>query len=70
MKSILSLEKQAGRYEEKNNNGWLVGYVETETRNYYYATNISPKENFKMENFARIRYKLTIEAFQKLNLIN
>ena len=54
----------------ENNNGWLVGFVETDTSIYYYATNLSPKENFAMERFAGIRYKLTIEAFQKLNLIN
>lgn len=49
--------------------GWFVGYVETEGKIFYFATNIESKEGFNMDNFAKIRPQITLEAFQKLGII-
>lgn len=52
-----------------NNNGWFVGYIEIESKIYFFATNLSPKESFNMEMFSMIRKEITLKAFKKLNII-
>lgn len=51
------------------NNGWFVGYIETGGNIYFFATNISPKENFDMNLFSVIRKDITIKAFNSMNII-
>lgn len=51
------------------NNGWFVGYAETGGKVFYFAANVEPKENFNMDNFARIRKQVTLEALRKLDMI-
>lgn len=46
------------------NIGWFVGYATTENDAYYFATNVRPGLGFNMDNFGRIRAKVTIEALQ------
>ncbi len=51
-----------------NNNGWFVGYLETNGKVYFFATNISPREEFNMKLFGKIRKDITMEAFKKLEI--
>jgi beta-lactamase class D len=50
------------------NNGWLVGYLETNNSVYFFATNVE-KEETNMDEFPAIRLNSTKEAFRKLKLI-
>jgi beta-lactamase class D len=50
------------------NNGWLVGYLETNNSVYFFATNVE-KEETNMDEFPIIRLNSTKEAFRKLKLI-
>jgi beta-lactamase class D len=52
-----------------NNNGWFVGYIETESNLYFFATNIAPKEQFNMQMFPMIRKEITLKALKQLNII-
>jgi beta-lactamase class D len=49
-------------------NGWLVGYLETNNSVYFFATNVEMK-NATIEVFPTIRLHATKEAFRKLKLI-
>jgi beta-lactamase class D len=49
-------------------NGWLVGYLETNNSVYFFATNVEMK-NATMEKFPEIRLNSTKEAFRKLKLM-
>lgn len=77
MKDIMQIEKTEsyvlsgktgwGMHNEMNN-GWLVGYLETNNAVYFFATNIG-KEETNMDEFPIIRMQSTKEAFKKLKLI-
>lgn len=51
---------------EGNNIGWFIGFIETADNIFYIATNVTPKNDVGLENFARIRLKVTLEAFEKM----
>lgn len=51
-------------------NGWFVGFIEKKDKVYYFATNVEPQASFDMKNFPSIRTKLTLEALNKLGVIN
>ena len=51
------------------NNGWFVGYLETKDKVFFFATNIEPKEGFNMDQFPRIRKRVSYQAFKQLGLI-
>lgn len=53
-----------------NNNGWFVGYIEKGADTYFFATNVSPQEQFNMELFPKIRSLITKEGFRKLGIID
>jgi beta-lactamase class D len=77
MKDIMQIEKNEsyvlsgksgwGMRNEKNN-GWLVGYLETNNSVYFFATNIE-KEETNMDEFPAIRMNATKEAFKQLKII-
>lgn len=50
------------------NNGWLVGYLETNNSVYFFATNVE-KEETNMDEFPAIRLNATKEVFKKLKLM-
>ena len=52
-----------------NNNGWFVGYIETNNKTYFFATNIEPKQQFDMDLFPMIRMELTFKALKHLKII-
>jgi len=78
VKKILLLEekesyKMSGKtgwaIQDEADNGWFVGYLETGENVYYFSTNVSPKEGFDMNLFAKVRKEMTVAAFQKMELI-
>ena len=52
-----------------NNNGWFVGYVETQSKIYFFATNVEPKQQFDMSMFPMIRKDVTFKAFEQMKII-
>ncbi len=77
MKDIMQIEKNEqyvlsgktgwGMHNDMNN-GWLVGYLETNNSVYFFATNVEKAET-NMDEFPVIRLSSTKEAFKKLKLI-
>ncbi|MBK8981219.1 MAG: class D beta-lactamase [Ignavibacteria bacterium] len=53
-----------------NNTGWFVGYIETGGKVFYFATNVEPKAGYKMENFAKVRSQITMDALKKPGILN
>lgn len=49
-----------------NNNGWSVGFVETEDNTYFFATNVEPNQQFNMDMFPMIRKDLTFKALKQI----
>jgi beta-lactamase class D len=49
-----------------NNNGWFVGYVESQGKTYFFATNVEPKDQFDMEIFPMIRKATSYKAFKQM----
>lgn len=73
MKRLMVIEKNDGfklsgktgwSIRNGNNNAWFVGYVETQGRVYFFATNVEPKEQFDMNMFPMIRKDVTYKAFK------
>lgn len=52
-----------------NNNGWFVGYFETQSKTYFFATNVEPKQQFDMNMFPMIRKDVTFKAFEQMKII-
>lgn len=52
------------------NNGWFVGYLETKDNVYFFATNISPIDQFDYKIFANNRKAITMESFKILGIID
>ncbi len=52
-----------------NNNGWFVGYIESQNKTYFFATNVEPKEQFEMDMFPMIRKDVTYKAFGQMEII-
>ena len=50
------------------NNGWFVGYLETQDKVYFFATNIEPSGTFDRDHFIRIRKDVTYKAFRELGI--
>jgi len=53
----------------ENNNGWFVGYVETQDKTYFFATNVEPIPGFDMKRFPAIRKEITYEVLEMLKII-
>lgn len=52
-----------------NNIGWWVGYVETQDKVYFFATNVEPKPELDMELFPELRKQLTTDGLKKLGIL-
>ncbi|TJZ60798.1 class D beta-lactamase [Sphingobacterium olei] len=61
--------KTGWSYNEKDNNGWLVGFYEKGKRVYYFALNVIPKDINHMEQFAPSRLKAIREALHQMQLL-
>lgn len=78
MKSMIKIEernqyKLSGKtglsITNKIYNGWFVGYIEVESKAYFFATNIEPKYKFDFDIFIKKRKQVTIEALKQLDII-
>lgn len=50
-------------------NGWFVGYIETQRNTYIFATNVEPKPQFQMNRFPQIRRDVTLTAFKQMSVL-
>jgi len=53
----------------EKDNGWFVGYLESNNSIYYFATNLEPNKGTERNNFIPMRKVVTFNAFQKMGLI-
>ena len=68
--SIYKLSGKTGwSIKNGNNNGWFIGYIETQNKTYFFASNIEPKKQFDMTKFSMIRKDVTLKAFKQMKLI-
>jgi len=51
-----------------HDNGWFVGYVETNDNMLFFAANVEPKSDFDMSNFPRVRKEVTLKALKELSI--
>jgi len=58
--------KTGWSYTNEIDNGWFVGYIESHKKVYFFATNISPKENSNINIFAESRINVTHRAFNEI----
>ncbi|MBE8719722.1 class D beta-lactamase [Sphingobacterium pedocola] len=61
--------KTGWSYNEKDNNGWFVGFFEKGERVYYFALNVVPKDINHMEQFAPSRVTAIREALHQMKLL-
>ena len=54
---------------EGENNGWFVGYVQSEEKVYVFATNIDPMEGFDMSKFSEVRKAVSMKALKELHIL-
>ena len=62
--------KTGWAYQDNRNIGWYVGLVEAKGSVHYFATRISPNIEAEITTFLPVRKELTVQALQKLNIIN
>ena len=62
-------EKTGWSVRNGKNNGWFVGYVESQNKVYFFATNIEPKERFNMNMLSVIRKSITYKALEEMKII-
>lgn len=55
--------------DQGKNNGWFVGFVETNGKVWYFATNVEPNASFEMELFGSIRKEVVYRALQAMKII-
>lgn len=51
-------------------NGWFVGYIETKTNTYFFATNVEPKGEYDMSAFAPTRKNVTTTALKQMSILD
>ena len=56
------------RIEEKYN-GWFVGYVETKSNVYFFATNVIPTDGLNVDDFISSRINVTKNALKQMNIM-
>lgn len=61
--------KTGWSYNETDNNGWFVGFLEKDHKKYYFALNAIPKDATKMEKFADGRKQAIYDALSVMKLI-
>ncbi|MEA5127064.1 MAG: class D beta-lactamase [Proteiniphilum sp.] len=54
---------------QKENVTWFVGFIETNSNAYFFATNVASNENTDLKSFSNIRIELTKEIFKELKII-
>lgn len=68
--NIYKLSGKTGwSYNEKDNNGWFVGFLEKDNKTYFFALNVIPKDPANMEKFADGRKQAIYDAFKLMKLL-
>lgn len=66
-----SIRAKTGWTRENNTNtGWWVGYLETKSGVYFFATRLLQDRKNNKDNFGTCRKEITRQVFRKLKLIN
>lgn len=65
---ILSGKTGLSSIEEKYN-GWFVGYVETKSNVYFFATNVIPTDGLNVDDFISSRINVTKNALKQMNIM-
>lgn len=52
-----------------NNIGWFVGFLEKDDNVYYIATNVTPLNQDKTDDFARLRLSIALKALEDLGVL-
>lgn len=50
-------------------NGWFVGYIEAQSKTYFFATNIEPEKRCDMNLFPALRKEITFSALKQLRIL-
>lgn len=53
-----------------NNNGWFVGFVETEKGTYFFTANVEPVGEFNQNSFIKARKEVVHKALEQLEIID
>ncbi|ERJ61046.1 class D beta-lactamase [Sphingobacterium paucimobilis] len=61
--------KTGWSYNEIDNNGWFVGFLEKDEKKYYFALNATPKDPKRMEKFAEGRKQAVYDALKTMKLM-
>ncbi len=56
--------------QDGENNGWFVGFLETNSKVFFFASNVEPGMGFDMKQFASVRKNLTMDIFRKMQIID
>lgn len=76
VRNIIILDEKPGQIfrgktgwnqSDKNNNGWLVGWVESEGNVYFYATNV--ESDLKNEKFGESRRAITEKILKEMGIL-
>lgn len=68
--NIYKLSGKTGwSYNEKDNNGWFVGFLEKDNKIYYFALNAIPKDPNNMEKFTEGRKQAIYDTFKLMKLL-
>ena len=61
--------KTGWSYSNEKDNGWFVGYIESNQKTFFFATNIEPTVQFDINLFAKTRTEVTYEALKQMKII-
>lgn len=53
-----------------NNNGWFVGFIETEEGAYFFTANVEPVGEFNRNSFVQARKEVVHKALKQLEIID
>ena len=61
--------KTGWSYSNEKDNGWFVGYIESNQKTFFFATNIEPTVQSDINLFAKTRTEVTYEALKQMKII-
>ncbi len=50
-------------------NGWFVGFVESQNKTHFFATNVEPKEQLDTDLFPKVRKEVTYKALRQMGIV-
>lgn len=61
--------KTGWSYQESNNNGWFVGFIDKHNKTYYFALNVEPKDASELTKFIPGRKQAILEVLTIMNIL-